>query len=87
MLEATVVQGRINITQGNRTLSVIKPTLPNVENWKFVNGRHQIIVKSRGNHGPAMVEKFNTAGGVLVDKVMAAAIQKSGATWARCFED
>ena len=31
----------------------------------------EIVVKSRGNHGPAAVELFDTRTGILKDKIMA----------------
>lgn len=86
-LQAKVERGQVRIIRSEQTLRVVRTALPNIENCKFVNDQQQLVVKSRGNHGPAMVEKFNTRTGVLEDKVMAAEIRKSGAKWARGFED
>jgi hypothetical protein len=80
---AVVGQGRVRIVRNGRTVSVIRTELPNVEGYRFRNGKRQIVVKSRANHGPAVVELFDTATGVRRDKVMDFAIQRSGATWAR----
>jgi hypothetical protein len=65
----------------------IRTAMPVVERHSFTNGNQRIIVKSRGNHGPATVEMFDVRTGVLRDKVLAFAIRSSGATWAYGFED
>lgn len=86
-LRVSVLQGQVQVTQGGRTVAILRPALPNVERYKLVNDNREIIIKSRGNHGPAMVEKFHLSNGALNDKVMAFAIRNSGATWAYGFED
>ena len=75
------------IRRNGQVLCSFRTALPNVETWRLTRGDSQIIVKSRGNHGPAMVELFDTTTGMLQDKVMASAILRSGATWAYGFED
>ncbi len=65
----------------------IRTAMPNVERYAFARGDTQIIVKSRGNHGPATVEMFETATGALRDKILSFAVRSSGATWAYGFED
>lgn len=86
-LRASVEQGQIRLTRDGRSVAVCRTAMANVERWAFVNGGSQIIVKSRGNHGPAMVELFDTATGTLRDKVLASAIRRSDARWARGYED
>jgi hypothetical protein len=61
--------------------------LPNVENWKLINGNTEIVIKSRGDRGPAVVERFDTKTGVLKDKIMALAIQDGRPDWAEGFEE
>ena len=67
------------------TVCLIRTQLPNVENWKLINGNTEIVVKSRGNHGPAAVELFDTRIGVLKGKIMAFAIQDGKPEWAQGF--
>jgi hypothetical protein len=47
--------------------------LPNVEETRFVekDGEKMIAVKSRGDHGPALLELFDVHTATLKDKVMA----------------
>jgi len=86
-LRASVEQSQVRLTRGGRTVAVCRTAMANVERWSFTNGTSQIIVKSRGNHGPAMVELFDTATGTLRDKVLASAIRRSNVRWARGYED
>jgi hypothetical protein len=67
------------------TVGLIRTQLPNVENWKLINGNTEIVVKSRGNDGPAAVELFDTRTGILKDKIMAFAIQDRKPEWAQGF--
>ncbi len=86
-LRATTIQGGVTISRDGRTISTCRTAMANVERWKFANGGTQIVVKSRGNHGPASVEMFDTATGRLRDKVLAFAIRASRVNWAYGFED
>lgn len=85
--KASVEQGRVRILRDNRTVAVVRPAMPNVERYKFTNSNQQIIIKSRGNHGPASVELFNLSDGSLADKVLAFAIKGGKPSWARGWED
>jgi hypothetical protein len=53
-----------------------------LEDWSFVNGGRNIVTKSRGNHGPATVELWESATGMQRDKVLAFAIQNGQPAWA-----
>lgn len=86
-LQVSVEQGRVRVLQGSRTLCVVRPSMPNVENFRLVNNNQQLAVKSRGNHGPAAVELFNVSDGSLSDKVLAFAIKNGKPAWARGMED
>lgn len=81
------IQGGVVLAQGGKTVATCHTAMMNVERFKFINSSRQIVVKSRGNHGPATVEMFDTATGQLRDKVLAFAIRKSGVSWAYGFED
>lgn len=86
-ITAKAVQGGVEIRQGNQVIVRIKSALPNVEKTQFINEKRLIVVKSRGNHGPASVELFDTRTGVLRDKILAFAIKGGRPTWAAGFAD
>ena len=85
--KATTGQGQVTITDGGRTVSTVRTAAPNVENFHFTNKKKQIVVKSRGNHGPATVELFDVQTGTLRDKVLAFAIENGQPDWARGMQD
>jgi len=84
---ASVEQGQVRILSNGRTVSVIRPAMPNVEQQRFINGNREIVIKSRGNHGPATIERFDTKTGTLRGKVMAYAITNGQPVWARGMKD
>jgi hypothetical protein len=69
------------------TVCIIRTRFPKVEDWKLVNGNTEIVVKSRGDHGPAAVEIFDTRTGILKGKTMSNAIVDGEPAWALGFED
>jgi hypothetical protein len=75
-------QGTVVIMEGNRRLSVCHTASPNVEQTRWHRGQQQIVVKSRGNHGPATVQLFDTRSGREVGRVMAYDIANGGPGWA-----
>ena len=85
--EVNVEQAGVRLLRNGMTVCLIRTQLPNVENWKLINGNTEIVIKSRGNHGPAAVERFDTKTGVLKDKIMASAIQDGRPDWAEGFEE
>jgi hypothetical protein len=84
---ASVGQGQVQIMEGGRVVSTLRTASPNVETHQFTSGQSQMVVKSRGNHGPATVELFDTQTGVLRDKVLAFAIENGQPSWARGMQD
>lgn len=80
----TPVKGRgmVTLREGTRTIAVCRTASPNVETVRFLNGQRQIVVKSRGNHGPATVQLFNSRTGVEEDRVMAYEIRNGQPAWA-----
>ena len=86
-VKAHVEQSQVRLLRNGKTIAVCRTQLPEIENWKVINGNRQIVVKSRGRHGPAAVELFNVVDGSLVDKIMAFAIANGKPEWARGFED
>ena len=86
-LHAEVAQGGVRITQGGKKVCFLRTASPNVEKKHFINNKSQIVVKSRGNHGPATVELFDARTGVLKGKVLSYAIQHGQPAWARGMQD
>ena len=86
-VRAVVGQGRVTVKDGARTLCVLHTAAANVEKYEFSRGKTKIVVKSRGNHGPATVELFDVRTGTLEDKILAYAIKGGRPSWARGMED
>ncbi|MGI9242603.1 MAG: hypothetical protein ACR2RV_17535, partial [Verrucomicrobiales bacterium] len=81
-LAARVSKGKVQILEGSRTVSVCTTALPNVEETKFIREQQQIVVKSRGSHGPATVQLFDTATGSEKSSVAAYNIRGGNPSWA-----
>ncbi len=81
-LTAAAGMGSVTIREGARTVAVCYTALPNVEETRFINEQEQIVVKSRGNHGPATVQLFNSRTGSQQGRVMAYEIRGGYPAWA-----
>ena len=86
-LDVSVEQAGVRLLRNGMTVCLIRTQLPNVEKWELISGNTEIVIKSRGDRGPAMVELFDTKIGVLKNKIMAFAIQKDQPEWAQGFEE
>lgn len=86
-LSAVNGQGTVVIMEGSRRVAVCKTASPNIEQTRFINEQEQIVVKSRGNHGPATVELFNTRTGRLEGAVKAYELANGGPAWAAGMAD
>jgi len=86
-LTAVNGQGSVTIMEGDRTVTVCRTASPNIEQTRFINEQQQIVVKSRGNHGPATVQLFDARKGTEQGKVMAYAIQDGQPPWAQGMGD
>jgi hypothetical protein len=86
-VQVQVEQSQVRLLRSGKTIAICRTQLPEIEKWKLINGNRQIVVKSRGRHGPAAVELFNVMDGSLADKVMAFAITNGKPEWARGFEE
>jgi hypothetical protein len=86
-VDVSVEQAGVRLLRRGMTLCLIRTQLPNVEEWKIINANTEIVVKSRGDRGPAVVERFDTQSGILKDRVMAYAIHSGQPEWALGFED
>ena len=81
-LTAETGAGAVTIREGNRVLTSFRTAAPNVEQTRWYAEQEQIVVKSRGNHGPATVELFNSRTGAKLGTVMAYEAA-NGPAWAR----
>lgn len=86
-LRAHKGQGVVQIKEGGRIISTCRTQLPNVEATRFIAEQHKIVVKSRGAHGPAEVQLFNTHTGQLLGQVKAYQIQNNHPAWAKGMAD
>ncbi|HEY5704535.1 MAG TPA: hypothetical protein VIS96_03060 [Terrimicrobiaceae bacterium] len=84
-LQVNVEQASVRLMRNGMTVCLIRTQYPNVQDWELINDNREIVVKSRGDHGPAVVQLFDTKTGVLKDKIMAFAIQDDRPEWARGF--
>lgn len=81
-LTAANGQGTVTVMEGKRKVSVCRAASPNIEQTKFINEQQQIVVKSRGRHGPATVQLFSTSNGAEQGRVMAFEIRNGNPPWA-----
>jgi hypothetical protein len=72
----------VTVREGGRVLTSFRTARPNVEETRWYSEQEQIVVKSRGNHGLATVELFESRTGRLLGTVMAYEAA-SGPPWAR----
>ena len=86
-LDVNVEQASVRVLRKGMTICLIRTQLPNIENWKMISRNTEIVIKSRGDYGPATVERFDTKTGIIKDKVMAFAIRNGQPEWAQGFED
>lgn len=75
--------GSVTVREGGRVLTSFRTASPNVEQTRWYSEQEQIVVKSRGNHGPATVELFDSRTGRKLGTVMAYELASGGPTWAR----
>jgi hypothetical protein len=89
VIQVWVEQSSVRVLRNGKTLCVIKPKLPRVEQWKLVQNDTAIVIKSRGTHiqDPAAVELFDINTGALKEKLMTYSLYTVQPTWARGFED
>ena len=89
IVQVWVEQSSVRVLRNGKTLCVIKPKLPRVEQWKLVQNDTAIVIKSRAynNQDPAAVELFDISTGALKERLMANTLYTGQPTWARGFED
>ena len=86
-LDVSVEQTGVRLLRRGMTVCLIRTNLPNVERWEIINRNMEIVIKSRGDRGPAAVELFDTQSGILKGKVMEHAIHDGQPAWAAGFEN
>ena len=74
--------GSVTIREGSKVLTSFRTAALNVEQTRWHVEQEEIVVKSRGNHGPATVELFNSRTGAKLGTVMAYDAA-SGPAWSR----
>ena len=86
-LTAIKGQGTVTIKEGSRTVTTLYTASPNIEQTRWYNEQEQIVVKSRGNHGPATVQLFNSRTGRQEGTVKAYELANGGPNWAAGMAD
>ena len=86
-LEVSVEQASVRLLRRGMTVCLIRTDLPKVERWEIINRNTEIVIKSRGDRGPAAVELFDTQSGILKAKVMEHSIRDGQPGWASGFEN
>lgn len=86
-LTALVDPGAVTIREGSRTLCSFRTAMPNVEQTRWHSEQEQIVVKSRGSHGPATVQLFDSRTGAELGRVMAYDIRNGQPAWAAPFAE
>jgi hypothetical protein len=86
-LDVRVEQTSVRLLRRGMTVCLIRTDLPKVERWEIINRNTEIVIKSRGDRGPAAVELFDTQSGILKGKVMEYAIHDGQPAWASGFEN
>jgi hypothetical protein len=88
VVQVWVEQSSVRVLRNGKTLSVIKPKLPNVERWKLVQNDAAIVIKSRASRrDPAAIELFDISTGALKQQLMTFSLYTGQPSWARGFED
>lgn len=72
----------VTIMEGGRRISVCRTASPNIEETRWLREQEQIVVKSRGNHGPATVQLFDSRSGRQLGSVMAYEVANGDPAWA-----
>ena len=85
-LEVSVEQAGVRLLRRGMTVCLIRTDLPKVERWEIINRNTEIVIKSRGERGPAAIELFDTRSGILKGKIMEYAIRNGQPEWASGFE-
>lgn len=70
-LTVEVAAGMVTIREAGKVVTSFTAARHNVEKTRWYDEQEKIVVKSRGNHGPATVELFDSRSGKKLGSVMA----------------
>jgi hypothetical protein len=88
VVQVWVEESGVRVLRNGKTLCVVHPKLPRVEQWKLVENGNAIVVKSRERpESFAAVELFDTNTGALKERLMTYAFYTGRPAWAEGFED
>jgi hypothetical protein len=79
--------GTVTIMDGTRRVATCRTAAPYVQEARFINHQKQIVVRSRGRHGPATVQLFDSRTGAEKDALLADEIRNGQPAWAAGMED
>jgi len=85
--EARDFTGGLEIWEDGKPVSRIRSAHPVIERWGFVKDGRQIIVKSRGAEGPAVIELFDSRTAIRRDSLAADQVIDGRPAWAAGFAD
>ena len=60
---------------------------PFINDWNFADHDSTVIVKSRGRHGPSVIQRFSLKTGKLVDSTKGSSLYSETPDWAKPFAD
>jgi len=83
--QARSYPGKLEIFKGDKRVSIILSEKPNIQRWGFIDSGHLLIVKSRGETGPAVFELFDVTTGILRSNFLEHDAQKIWPLWATTF--
>jgi hypothetical protein len=81
-LTADKGSGSVTIRDNGQYVTTLRTAHPNVEETRWHKDKSEIAVKSRGNHGPATIQLFDSRSGRQLDSVKAYNVTSGGPGWA-----
>jgi hypothetical protein len=81
------VNSALRVMVSARRWEDFRAALPFIEKWGFADHDTTVIVKSRGRHGPSLIQRFSLKTGKLVDSTNGSARYSETPEWARPVAD
>ena len=85
--EAKSYPERLEILRDGKQICAVRSEKPNIERWGFIDSGNHIVVRSRTDEGPAIIELFDTSTCTKVDKLVMSSDQKRSPAWAAYFKN
>lgn len=82
VLAARANKGSVDVFDGTTKISTCRTALPNIEDHRFIHAQQHLVVKSRGAHGVAKVELFETTNGQKLESIDSYTIKDGKPLWA-----